>query len=610
MDTTHGSLSLLPYELLLQICDELQLTELVRLGSTQKCFDFALTAAFKYDAVHEQKAILAAVWKESDTNYAIKLLTTSLQYGADINKYYDATQYNGKATALHIAAAVGKLELVDKLLEHGADVKAKAYHVFAFLEAEDAREVYLEAHRKTGLDHDLYSLPHAVPFLMNDVEIVRKLVCYGAPVELYGPILPAGVNNRTCNIFHLLAAGIGDFSELYGLFKKHYGRSINNRSPHQAETAIVIAASDYSSQDDSVLNFLFSLNPDLNVTSIVGKTPLMQVVDAACFAPGLKKSQYVWFQNSILSLISHGANLNQFITGHAEPTIMFYILSLIEFEIESGRKLAWLLAKFVETFLDQGYNLSIRSAQNTTPLNYIISLLARYPDIRKFLPLFSLLLEHDVDFNTVSIGQTSNLLTAFIGSVFHVPLVEQLLVHGATIRDWEVDSLVDCLLEHPRRRVLGTPIVWKLKNGISQRCINTTYKTIMITDDIVSRKWFEQFQCTPSQLESTIARCFMQDGRTLASPNLDYDFYINWMTDEQDSFLHLLVKKLQQDAKYSCRKALIDMQFLIERGITVCAKDRDGKMASQRLRGMGDKPKFSPLLYFLLNQKDKERGEF
>lgn len=611
-DQTGSSPGLLalPPEIFLQICSELHSEALARLSATHKGYRWLQTNALKYDAVHEQKALLTAAWKGYDDHHAIRLLTASLHFGADINKLYQEPKYGGAATALHLAAAVGKIRVADALIKLGADIRARGHHICAFLGNERLRSQYIDEFRKTNFDFGIDHLPLAIPFVLGHEDTVESLVRRGAPADLYVPSRQPINNSRAYTIFHVMATGVDRLESLHDLFKRTYRHTIDQQSPRHGETAVAIAASNLEPFKETPLNFLISLNADLNIPSLLGKTPLMHMVDVACFTAGLTKDHCSKVQESISTLISKGANPNQFVADHAESTVMFYTLSFVSLEIESGRNMTRFLTSVVEILLTNGYDLSITSSQNITPLHYLTSLLGRYAKVEKFVGLFDLLLGADAHINRVVNGQTSILLTAFRSPFYKPKLIQKLLSHGADILDSEADILIDHLLENSKHRALGNEVLYRHRHAISQSCINLIYRSIISTNNSSEMKWLERFQLHATHLDSTIARHFMQDGMKLGSINLEQGFNVDWTNDYSESYLHLLVKKLGQDNRYHPRDAIKDAVILIERGIKVCLKDYGGKMATQRLRELGSEAKTSLLLYLLLNQKDRERDEW
>ena len=120
-------------------------------------------------------------WTNPDLSQLRSISRALLEQGADIN-----ARNNDQATLLHVAAEIGRVEVVRVLLEHSADVNARSQdhtaplHMAAQQEEVEVVRVLLEHGASVGVEDEYGSTPFEIALMEGHSDIVELLSKHGA----------------------------------------------------------------------------------------------------------------------------------------------------------------------------------------------------------------------------------------------------------------------------------------------------------------------------------------------------------------------------------------------------------------------------------------------
>jgi len=293
-------------------------------------------------------ALIIAVEKKieiKNNDQDIEVIKTLIQAGANIHHYvYENDLYEFfKPTVLYLAVVLGNIDIVELLLEKGADINAK----------------------NGGLLYN-QEMPLIIAASEGDVKMVHYLLEHGATVDTYNPhsntVFEALYSSA---LFNALLSK--DIPTIQLLLERECDKNLSLSSLHIAAIT----------NELDTLKTLLENNEDIHSVDNLGLKAIYYAV-------------HMHHPNALQMLIDHGANVNEPF-DYGDHTEMFSLLSMIVEEDPT----APLVLETVKVLFDNGAHLNEKSEE--TILNAALQNASYLADQDKAYEVVKLLISYGAD---------------------------------------------------------------------------------------------------------------------------------------------------------------------------------------------------------------------
>ena len=331
-------------------------------------------------------------------NLAVGAVWFLLNHGADVNDLQ-----NDPSSPLHMAVAVGNLEVAQMLLEHRVDVNYRNFGGWTALQVAlkstkcDRRFNFVQLLLKFGAgvnsrDKEYATALHDAAIVQN-LEVVRVLLIHGADIN--------AKNSQGRTPFHQLfqSSYSKDLIDVARLLVEH-GANVNTRD-RRHETPLHLTSHEGNVE---LVRVLLDHGANVNVKNDQGQTPLY----LALHPQHLSQDNF----GVVPLLIDHGADVNTGDNVHETPLH----LASRKLDLESVRVL-----------LDHDANINAKNNQGQTPLHQVF---CNYSVVRG-CAITRLLVERGADVNAQDEDHNTPLHLA--SRRRNLESVRVLLNHGANV---------------------------------------------------------------------------------------------------------------------------------------------------------------------------------
>ncbi|KND89318.1 hypothetical protein TOPH_06041 [Tolypocladium ophioglossoides CBS 100239] len=516
-----------------------------------------------------------------------KILKLAVEHGADVNavhKNKEDERFIGEnrpyvgpyGSALHFAAASGKESIVEDLLHYGADVPSLSS---GFNMPNHSGLVDQDPKGEMGrYGSTLYNsfaktswLPLLLPLIRNHKNIVRMLVDAGAPAQL-------AVSSRDWDL-DLNAAVV----TVYHLF----------------------AAMPYEDFQDGMCDLRSEL-----FDKYLGRTPLIYAIKLCAHGPPALVRRFLI--QSIEDLIEHGADVNRRTHPAAaeSPLICAMPAAFIHLTtVDQRTKACADVMQIVDLLVKNGARINDRNSNGRTAIHKLWDEIVFANGDHRYL---GKLLK-----NLVLKGGDLNLTTHPGGpTILHDFFVEEAkraedsdLASYSAIKEGPPLHLLYLLLwiRSPRLRSAKGYKFLQHKDHLSQGAIDHAYLYAFEKQERVVFSALQAVFLNPTNGSQLVGIATKTPNHNLWANAKHLEFDPNWLSPEGLTYLHMIVDKVGIDG-YNEKSAIKDADYFIQLGISVCTKDVTGLTAIQRLRRR--QPDFKRLRLFLLDERDRELGQF
>ncbi|KAJ6440985.1 ankyrin repeat-containing protein [Purpureocillium lavendulum] len=594
---------------------------------------------------------------EPDTVKAMKIMEfIKLKVNA-VHVHSDGTF----ATALHFAAARGRLAVVRDLLQYGADVDAKSSGVQAF---KSLRLL------PTDVDHDskvigrlrcqirpeltrAQWLPLMAPLLLQHYDVAQALLDRKASPILSQPAITAfhvmaatpdddfhdgySETGETCRRRRCMSP-TGDRTnccrtrELYLQFFDTATDHLNVPLPNELCMPLHLAV---KHGNELVFDKLIEHGADPNRGNVEGFTPLHEAVDG-CRAELMSPWRREVWRKYIDRLLDEGANPNALSVRVGKETPLMCVLPV--WAVPWTAPHAKDMAAILNTLIDRGADPNMRAHRGRTVIHVLDNLMRACIDFRtrrydgmpitKFLKI---LCGRGGDINSICPPGNTTLLGQLISGATDTAVappnirpkrqwekfkmyLRLLLKRGARVCDAEAGAIFWIWLRTPWLRNCGFDAVDQCHARLSQDVVNAAYLFCVEQQDV---KLWNAIASGPSArlpaptngsllVMKALKECKQEFFRVVRD-NVSFD--PEYTTRCDDTYLHVIVQKARVFGYTRLSTALDDARFFVERGTMVSALDMGGKNAIQCLREHGD-DFATDLRLYLLDERDRQLGQY
>lgn len=607
----------LPAEIKIEIAQQADIQGLSRLARCSKeMLSLLIPTLYERNALEQNSsAILFALLSNYPRILAnakrpgMNTLDLAVKYKGNVN----ALHLHGEksyVTALHVAAARGNVPAVKILLQRGAFVNSSSRHLLK-IEALDIDEAFFEErlshYQMAAVSRHVGWLPLFVPYVLGFSKVVEILLFAGAPAKLAIGLPERNIPAPAITILHVLAAD-NQLSQAYDHGKNaiaQFQNEIDTRLPGYGNTALMIAA---SKPNAYMVDALLSNNADVHM--VTGRGCAIAHAINACYRTKCKEQRKA-YPLVINSLIQSGARVDQ---NPAHPNLDSpLVMALLAVPQDNYKGFAREMKAIISLLLDNGADLNQRSVRGVNLIQYLYVELAKNFNETLFNLLTSLV-DQGADLN-LPFASGATMLGNAIRNLDHTSprLVRLLMSSGARIAPHEASNAFTVWFMSPKLQAYCYNMDYDIlayKAHIPQEIVNSAYLTTFSRD-----KKSKLFQTICENFPTTtVAECLMLmvlgcNGRKLCPDSLILPFKPDWVDLAHGrSFLHTIVFQLGENELYRESMAIHDAEFFIERGTSVCLKDKRGKTAIQNLRAL-DKP-YKELRLLLLEARDRQTGEY
>ncbi|PWI72436.1 ankyrin repeat-containing protein [Purpureocillium lilacinum] len=661
----------LPSEIKLFIMDPLSLAEVGRLCRAHTSWrDIAQYCMYKKDVAEDTStAVLwAALGGRDDPTGRYEMqcyvLRRFMQRG-QVRCYNDAdrrafaqakvnARYVGDdgtfATALHFAAAKGRLPVVKQLLGHGASLSAKCSGFQAF-ESRGIPTIDVTEHEGHGrcrfgsLMHKAIRnaewLPLMAPLLLRHYDVVKALVFCKAPAILTQPPI---------TVFHYVAAmGSKEFNaervETEPAPRRRRKRkaeeesqSQNFTSPIEVHLSFFKAYPDYldvpfsrnqasalhiaiQRDNEEAFNQLIDHGADVNALTILDCSPLHEAVKRSCAAflslPRPPLRAY------ISRLLERGADPNAVTNTSPPETPMMCILPVDN--ISWGARHARDMEAILDALIRCGARVDEGLHQGRTMMHYIndrildnLSCEGLGYDACFEKLLFFLHDHHEAKVNARIQPGNRTILGELIRRIARDQLdmpdtwsptkayFKKLLNIEAHVSASEADEAFRHWLARPALRSLYSNIVNHCKGSLSQPVIDEAFTRSIEDKDPKLWKAICKHLGPPTNASQLVATAFDWPFDSFWQQVRDtLRFDAKYVSPLGETYLHMLVRRLKRGGYSRTKLALVDAHVFVEKSVVISALDANGKMAVQYLREEG-LDFATELRVYLMDERDRE----
>ncbi|TWU78237.1 hypothetical protein ED733_008079 [Metarhizium rileyi] len=591
-------LSLLPNELKEMIADSLtRRRDLYRLAQCARIWGIiAIPRLYELDAHHgPPKAIRWAVSKcaARDETLALKVLRKSVGYNADVNAVY-ASRHD--STALHYAAAYGRVMLVEELLRMGA--RTDLYCCGASWAAQEGVSSFIDrlnGRIRPGLwENDWWTWsPLAIPTLRNDVQTAKLLIQAGASAKviqhqneaLYGRVYPG------ITVWHLLA--IAEPQHVHGWAGVFRG-DVAARSLVSLPTPDLVFPLCLAIQMQNKAAFDMFMTPDGEgeIDSFANPeygSPLVLAIIMA-FGINMKPQQRKFIIGCISKLIEVGAMVNP---PNAQDTPLRLALRLF---ISTVGAVDPCVKKVVTLLVQHGADINHRPGYGCTALQTFFTMMqqrVRNAEIEKMLRF---LVENGGDVNAAPAPGCNSLLYMTTSQAIlsrKVGLVHTMLLGaGARLLPGEVATTFSRWYDDPwfvrSGRSVFDPVHYR--KIICQDEINNAYLMAISRGDELLFEALNEKAFMPTN-GGALVHAVIESGVKKFWPQILFVSFDSAEVNEADprrgSFLHTLVYKIRclnwlkcpSDVAMCPRLAVTIAEVFIARGTSTLIEDSKGRLA-------------------------------
>ncbi|KAI9436840.1 ankyrin repeat-containing domain protein [Lactarius indigo] len=396
------------------------------------------------ELLHQHGAVLHTGYKNCTLLHAASSdgLTDAAQWLLSVGVDANAQDDNDR-TPLHLAAAMGRLEIVRILLGHGVDVSvattmgnhtplheaSRGGHVdvvrlliqYGADANTDLQRLFLQALSSRSAETVLFFIElggdvhardrsHSTPLhlvlksLSFSVDVMQTLIDHGAdvnardgshstPLHLVSPPPSSSLSSSSSSKVDVVRTLI------------HHGADVNARD-RSHKTLLHLESSSLSPSVD-VVQTLIDHGADVNARDWSHSTPLHLASSSSSFSSSSSKVDVV------RTLINHGADFNARDGSHKTP------LHLASWS-------SWSDVAVVQTLIDHGADVNAQDRSHSTPLHLVSSL---SPDVA----VVQTLIDHGADVNARDGSHKTPLHLASWLSWSDVAVVQTLIDHGADV---------------------------------------------------------------------------------------------------------------------------------------------------------------------------------
>ncbi|UNI17457.1 hypothetical protein JDV02_003798 [Purpureocillium takamizusanense] len=559
------------------------------------------------------------------------------------------------ATALHFAAAKGRLPVVMRLLRYHASLDAMSIGIHAFrsrgIRITDAVQYAGDEARRLGSRvfgaiRGAQWLPLMAPLLLKHYDVVEALVHCKAPAILSHPPI---------TVFHVISAlSSEEFNaESVKPVTKVRGRRkapVSNQEqafttpmklhlrlfkayPNHLEiglgtnywTPLHIAI---QRDNEAGFNQLLDHGANVNAATILGCTPLHEAIRRRCqsFMPNTRIPK----RSYITHLLEAGADPNAVSrAGHADTPLMCTLrvdhYSWDNRHIKDVEAVMEMLIKHGARINDRGFSgRTIIHRLDEKISSSMLSPIPSFDSSSERLLAFLVNLGGDVNERTYTSSTIlSDLVLRTYGTSLHTTQIwpsikgyfKTLLELGARVPPNDAENVFQAWLDYQPLRTVDIDVFAQCGEFLSQDFIDATYLRIVQRAD--TKLWYaiSGRLRPPTNASVLVATIFQQEEQQGTHPlwhpirdTLSFD--PAYVTEEtRETYLHLLVRKLRCGGYTRPSLALKDARLFAERGVPLSARDSDGKTVVQRLRDEGlDFHK--DLRLYLMDERDRQNGEY
>lgn len=625
---TQDRITRLPIELKFYVIELLSIGDLGRLAQASTFFKDLITPIM-YTRDNEEEYPRAIFWAASidpaEVHYedVMTVLDLAIMYGANPNKIYGLTApHPFYATPLHLAAARGKLHVVKKLLNYGANPNALGkdflYNLELSLDHQDFDDRMEEINQTVALSSRV-SLwrPLFVPFVLKHEGIIQALLRHGA-----SPILATTGSNRmgsaaetgNINILHILASQKErEYTDPFGLsYFKRYSNLINVPVPRgEAPLSMALRHNDVDLMKDILGN-----GGDVEVVNEVGTTPLIQAIK--CFNNGRtvgKRKEYMELIHYLVKSCKVGVGKHSDTRVLQTPLTCATMGFTNDLQLITWKNAIQDISSIINLLLDHGADVNEQSDQGYSILGRLCWVIWQRKNISnsdKFLDLFKeLVVKRKADVNArLPLG--NSILGTCILKFGREPLAffKTLVELKAELAHHEIDPIFKMWVSsHSLRSTKPAFNMLAYSKDITQDSIDFAYRACLNGE---SKIWDQLQKHFPHSAvpQEIAAETLVQDENLKRFSNaLRFkNFDGSYIHTDGNSFLHLIVNRLDEFPNYKASQAVTHAKNLLRLNASVEATDNNGRTASDklmdmRMQGVED---CDPLRHFLL---DVEHGE-
>ncbi|KAL7898202.1 ankyrin repeat-containing domain protein [Trichoderma sp. SZMC 28014] len=631
-DDNHAYIFGLPGELMAFVFEDLSIGDLGRLAQTCTLFK-DLTTPIMYSRDNKKLHPRAMLWAASVDPAKVQIedvmtvLELAIRYGGQMHLSYGGP--DSYYTPLHLAAARGNLPVVKKLLDYGANPNALGkdylYNISLSLDHEkfDKR---MEKMNQAIAVSSRFSLwrPLFVPFVLKHDGIIRALMRKGASpiLAVVDPIrVGSAPETGNINILHILASQKDrEYTDATGRsYFKRCSNLINVPVPRgAAPLSMAMRHSNFDLIRDIIAN-----GGDIEAVSEVGTTPLIEAIK--CF----NKGKTLDIRNEYMKLIHYLIkNCNAKVGKHPDDRVLHTPLACAAKGFNNDFQCIKDILSIIDLLLDKGADVNEKPEWGISLLGVLCWVISQRKKQRKeikkedgssrigLLEVFKeLVIKRKADVN-VLLPSGMSLLGACILKFGREPLAffQTLLELKAKLAPNDINPVFREWVTDIRLRNT-TPAFNMLdyKQDITQDSIDFAYSACLNGEE---KSWEKIWDMLQSHFpDSTVpqkiaAEALIQDVNLKRfNKALEYNkFDGSYIHTDGNSFLHLIIKRLQNNLKYKASQAVGDAREVLLLKASIEATDENGETALDKLMYMRKKgvTDYDPLRLFL---HDIEHGK-
>ncbi|UKZ67189.1 uncharacterized protein TrAtP1_008353 [Trichoderma atroviride] len=636
----HDHITRLPIEVKAHVIQHLSIGDLGRLAQTSAFFKDSITPIM-YKRDNKEECPRAIFWAASVDPAGVynedvmTVLDLVIRYGGDLNKTYGSgAPRSFHATPLHLAAARGNLDVVKKLLNYGADPNALGqgflYKMKPSLDHGKFDEIMEDINQTVAVaSRSSLWRPLFVPFVLKNDEIIQALLRKGA-----SPILAIPVPSRmrsaheagNINILHILASQKDrEYRDPTGLsYFRRYSNLVNAPVPRgAAPLSMAMRHSNFNLIRDIIAN-----GGDIEAVSEVGTTPLIQAI--TCFNKGKTREIRKEYMELIHYLVK---SCNAGVGRHSDARVLQTPLTCAAMGFTNDLQyITWKngikdISSIINLLLDHGADVNERSDQGCSLLGALCWVISQRKNEKKdnkdkkkedggnpagFLELFKqLVTERGADVSGL-LPSGSSMLGACIVKFGREPLAffQTLLELNAQLTPEEINPVFRMWVTNRSLRNTKPALnMLAYSPFITRDSIDFAYSTCLNGEDKIWDMLQSEFPNSTAP-QKIAARALIQDANLKRFSNaLRFkNFDGSYIHTDGNSFLHLIVKRLQTVSTYKPSQAVAHAKKFLQLDASIKATDKNGETALDKLMYMRMQKidACDPLRHFL---HDIEHGE-
>lgn len=598
----------LPNEVKLNIIQHLSIGDLGHLAQTSTLFyDIITPILYTRDSRDERpRAIFWAASAdptEVPNENIMMVLDLAIENGGNPDEIYGPTAPRPfHATPLHLAAASGKLGVVKKLLKHGANPNALGKGFLYNLEQSldhGAFDVRMENMSQSIALSSRFALwrPLFVPFVLGHEKIIHVLLRYGA-----SPVLavtdPSRMNSApdpgNINILHILASQKErGFTNLTGIsYFRRYSNLINVPVPRgEAPLSMALRRGNVNLIRDIIGN-----GGDIEGVSELGNTPLIHAIKA--FYRGRteeKRRAYMELIHDLIKSCNVGKHPNARVYSTPLTCAVAGLAEALQSPWESAIED---ISSIIFLLLDRGAGINEQSNQGNTALGTLCRVICEKGRLKyekkhtkELLGLFKkLVVQKKADINARFASGSSILGTCIVkfgcepSSFFKI-----LLGLDAKLAPKEINPVFEIWTSN--RSLHNTKSEFNMlaySKHVSQDYIDFAYRACLNGENKIWDLLQSHFphSTVPQEIAAeALIRDDSPNKRFSAALRFKY-FDGSYIHTDGNSFLHLIVNRLEKFPKYMVSQAVSDAKYVLRFNASIEATDSEGRTALDKLMYM------------------------